>query len=96
MAPGPKKAAVLKQMAFLATAGAKRAAEKLSPQKKKKPKVDTELDSHANKENLSDVFLAPLMGPCSPHYHGSFYQLIPPPTPHALLTSVLSPPSRHY
>jgi len=58
MAPGPKKAAIIKRMASLAMAGAKRAAEKLSPRKKKKRKIDSdgiEPDSDANKENLSDV-----------------------------------------
>jgi hypothetical protein len=85
MAPVPKKAAVLKCMASLATAGAKRAAEKLSPQKKKKQKVDIVLDQDANDENVTDVFLTTLVS-CSPHprhYNGYSYQLAPPATPSA-------------
>jgi hypothetical protein len=50
MALGSKKAAILKCMASLATAGAKRAAEKLSPQKKKKQKVDIVLDQDAKRK----------------------------------------------
>ena len=54
MAPGPKKAAVLKWMASLVAAGTKRAAEKLSPWKKKKQKKDFDLDDANNlKGNLN-------------------------------------------
>jgi hypothetical protein len=44
MALESKKSAILKFMASLAKAGAKRGAEKLSPRKKKKQKVDIVLD----------------------------------------------------
>jgi hypothetical protein len=50
MAPGRKKAFVLKRMASLVAVGSKRVAEKLSPRKKKRPKVVSESNG-ADKEN---------------------------------------------
>jgi hypothetical protein len=51
MALGPKKAVILNWMASLVATGAKRAAEKFSPQKDKRQKKDFEWE--LDKENLN-------------------------------------------